>query len=72
MAAATSDDLLSVLDQCPLNGRYWAVFGLLSVTKRAPGQRPGDRPDAAAQQNGRCRTIGQMPLRPDHRDEDVS
>ncbi len=31
MAAATSDDLLSVLDQCPLNGRYWAVFSLLSL-----------------------------------------
>ena len=31
MAAATSDDLLSVLDQCPLNRRYWAVFGLLSA-----------------------------------------
>ncbi len=31
MAAATSDDLLSVLDQCPLNGRYWTVFGLLSA-----------------------------------------
>jgi len=29
-AAATSDDLLSVLDQCPLNGRYWAVFDPLS------------------------------------------
>src|ERR1700739_1091053 len=25
MAAATSDDLLSVLDQCPLNGGYWPV-----------------------------------------------
>jgi len=31
MAAATSDDLLSVLDQCPLNGRYWAPFDLLSA-----------------------------------------
>src|SRR5215472_15106333 len=31
MAATTSDDLLSLLDQCPLNGRYWAVFALLSV-----------------------------------------
>jgi putative MFS transporter len=31
MAATTSDDLLSVIDQCPLNGRYWAVFALLSA-----------------------------------------
>jgi putative MFS transporter len=31
MAATRSDDLLSLLDQCPLNGRYWAAFGLLSA-----------------------------------------
>jgi len=31
MVASTSDELLSVLDQCPLNGRYWVVFGLLSA-----------------------------------------
>jgi putative MFS transporter len=31
MAATTSEDLLSVLDQCPLNRRYWTAFGLLSA-----------------------------------------
>jgi len=31
MVASTSDELLSVLDQCPLKGRYWTVFGLLSA-----------------------------------------
>src|SRR5215475_10238323 len=31
MAAARSDDLLSLLDQCPLNARYWTAFGLLSA-----------------------------------------
>src|SRR5215472_13486137 len=31
MAATTSEDLLSVLDRCPLNARYWTAFGLLSA-----------------------------------------
>lgn len=31
MAATTSDDLLAVLDRCPLHGKYWAVFSLLSL-----------------------------------------
>lgn len=31
MAAARADDLLSLLDQCPLNARYWTAFGLLSA-----------------------------------------
>jgi putative MFS transporter len=31
MATATSEDLLSVFDRCPLHARYWAVFALLSA-----------------------------------------
>jgi MFS transporter, putative metabolite:H+ symporter len=31
MATATSEDLLSVFDSCPLHARYWTVFALLSL-----------------------------------------
>jgi MFS transporter, putative metabolite:H+ symporter len=31
MATATSEDLLSVFDRCPLHARYWVVFALLSA-----------------------------------------
>ena len=31
MAAATSDDLLSIFDKCPLHRRYWTAFSLLSL-----------------------------------------
>jgi MFS transporter, putative metabolite:H+ symporter len=31
MAAATSKDLLSVFDGCPLHARYWTAFALLSA-----------------------------------------
>jgi putative MFS transporter len=31
MPATTSDDLLKLFDECPLNTRYWASIGLLSV-----------------------------------------
>lgn len=40
------------------------------VAKRAAGQRADDRPNAAAQQNGCCCAVGQMPLWPDHGDEE--
>jgi hypothetical protein len=31
MAAATSEDLLSIFDRCPLHRRYWTAFSLLSL-----------------------------------------
>jgi hypothetical protein len=30
MPATTSDDLLKLFDECPLNTRYWASIGLIS------------------------------------------
>jgi hypothetical protein len=35
MAAATSDDLLSIFDKCPLHQRYWTAFSLLSLGFRS-------------------------------------
>jgi MFS transporter, putative metabolite:H+ symporter len=31
MAAATSEDLLSAFDKCPLHARYWTAFSLMSA-----------------------------------------
>lgn len=31
MAVASSHDLLSVFDRCPLHRRYWTAFSLLSL-----------------------------------------
>jgi hypothetical protein len=35
MAAATSDDLLSRFDKCPLHQRYWTAFSLLALGFRS-------------------------------------
>ena len=31
MPEHTSEELLAAFDRCPLHGRYWAIFGLVSV-----------------------------------------
>ena len=31
MPEHTSEELLTEFDRCPLNARYWAIFGLISA-----------------------------------------